>query len=349
MRTIRVFLMALAAFGHVCAFAAKPYAAAEPDPTMCTADRAEYPTQLGISLDLDYRIKTYGRSGIRNFKQPGSNAPLFINGNDALVVLIHGFMASPQEMLPLARAIHERLGSSVYLPLIRGFGSGAEIAQSYRLGDWRAAVGDSITWGRRCFARVFVVGYSVGGGLVARHVLESDHHGVSGQILLSPFFKGAAWQQTWAGAVASKGFLGMLTTVFRVKKIALGTIDRVSGGNYHDLAALLQDPDTYDQLFALRAGMNMLDLTRELKSIPNDVTASIPTSIAVSEADQTISHRYALKFANRHFPNIRGTLLLDRNLGIPHQIVVPHDDRNAAFSRVSDWVVQELTSMMEPQ
>jgi alpha-beta hydrolase superfamily lysophospholipase len=347
MRTVRALLIVLAALGQPCAFAAEPYAAPRHDPTQCAPDRAEYPAQTGASLELEYRIRTFGRSGIRNFTQPGSNAPIFIGGDDTLVVLIHGFMASPQEMLPLGKAIHASLGTSVYMPLIRGFGSGAEIARSYRLEDWRAGIADSIAWGEHCYTRVFLVGYSVGGGLVAGHVLESEPHGVSGQVLLSPFFKGAPWQQTWAGATASKGFLGILTTLFRVKKISLSTIDRVSRGNYHDLTSLLQDPDTYDQSFALRAGMNMLDLTRLLKSVPNRMTVDIPTSVAISESDQTISHRYALKFVNRHFPNLGGTLVLERNEQIPHQIVVPDDDLNPAFGRVSDWVVQQLKTMME--
>jgi esterase/lipase len=347
MRTNRVLLLALAALGQPCAFGAEPYAAERPDPTRCASDRSEYSKQMGTSLDLEYRIETFGQRGIRNFAEPDSNAPLFIDGNDTLVVLLHGFMASPPEMLPLGQSIHESLGLSVYIPLIPGFGSGVEIAQLYRLEDWRAAIADSITWAEHCFARVLIVGYSVGGGLAAQHLLEAKQHGISGQVLLSPFFKGAPWQQTWAGAVAAKGFLRLLRTLFRVRKLELTSIDRASRGKYRDLEVLMENPETYDQAFSLRAGMNMLDLTRALKSLPNRMTTNIPTAVAVSDSDQTISSRYALKFAERHFPNLSSTLVLDRDQQIPHQIVVPHEELNPAYGRVSEWVVQQLQTMLE--
>ena len=138
----------------------------------------------------------------------------------------------------------------------------------------------------------------------------------------------------------------MLRTLFRVKKLELTSIDRLSRGNYDDLKLLMRDPDTYDQAFALRAGMNMLELTQALKAVPNRVTVNVPTAVAISDADQTISRRYALKFASRHFTNLRNTLVLDRDEGIPHQIVASNDELNPAFGRVSEWVVQQLSAMM---
>jgi alpha-beta hydrolase superfamily lysophospholipase len=331
------------------AIGANPYAAARPNPEDCGVARSDYPSRMGKALDLEYRIKTFGTWGIRGFEGPASNAPIFIEGNENLVVLYHGFMASPPEMLPLGRQIHEALGASVYIPLIPGFGANVEVSQLYRFSDWEQAVEESLRWARHCFSRVYVVGYSVGGGLIAHHVLAPDHGTVDGQVLLSPFFKGAAWQQTWAGAVATKGFLAILKSLFRFKMISLEKIASITRGKYRDLRILLQDPAIYDQSFALQAGMNISDLTRALKSIPNRRTSDVPTAVAISASDQTISRKYALKFSERHFSDLRSTLVLAEEEQIPHEIVVPHDELNPAFGRIAEWVVAQLLTMTEPR
>lgn len=342
-------LLALTVCAAPHASGASAYAASRPGHDLCGVARSDYPARMGEALDLEYRIKTFGMWGIRNFAGPASNAPVYIEGNEDLVVLYHGFMASPPEMEPLGRRINEALGASVYIPLIPGFGANVEVSQLYRFPDWVQAVEESLRWGRSCFNRVYVVGYSVGGGLIAHHVLTPDHETVDGQVLLSPYFKGAPWQQTWAGAVAAKSFLAILKSIFRFKEISLDRINRVTRGNYRDLDILLDDPATYDQSFALRARMNMSDLTRALKAVPNRRTSDIPTAVAFSAADQTISRKYALKFSGRHFSDLRGTLVLAEDEQIPHEIVTPHATLNPAFGKVADWVVTQLRSMSEPR
>jgi esterase/lipase len=344
---IGVMVLALAICGPPRAFGAIPYTPPDSDNGDCGMTRSEYPARMGEILNLEYQIKTFGMSGIRDFEGPESNAPIFIEGTEDLVVLFHGFMASPPEMLPLGRMINEALGTSIYIPLIPGFGANVEVSQLYQFQDWVKATQDSLQWGDHCFDRVYVIGYSVGGGLMAHHVLESGQNFIDGQVLLSPFFKGAPWQQTWTGAVAASGFLGILKTIFRFKKISLDRVERISRGKYRDLKILLDDPAIYDQSFSLRAGMNMLSLTRALKSIPNHLQSDVPTSVAMSASDQTISWKYALKFSERHFLDLRSTLVLAKEKNIPHEIVVPHEELNPAFGEVADWVLEQLKLMME--
>jgi len=351
MSFLKIGVMALAL--TVCepprSFGANPCAASRPNPESCGVTRSDYSARMGEALDLEYRFKTFGIWGIRGFEGPDSNAPIFIEGNGDLVVLYHGFMASPPEMVPLGRLINEALGVSIYIPLIPGFGANVEVSQLYRFPDWVNAVEESLQWARHCFNKVYVVGYSVGGGLIAHHVLAPDRQTVDGQVLLSPFFKGAPWQQTWAGAVATKGLLAVLKSVFQFKKISLQRIARITRGNYRDLKILLEDPAIYDQFFAMRAGMNISDLTRALKSIPNRMTSDVPTAVAISASDQTISRKYALKFSERHFSDLRSTLVLAEEEQISHQIVVPHAELNPAFGKVADWVVGQLQLMSEPK
>lgn len=342
-----ILALALAATSLNPAHSAVPYTASRPDPEFCGTAPADYARRMGEALNLEYRIKTFGRWGIRGYGEPGSNAPVYLHGNTDLVVLLHGFMASPPEMLPLGKVIHESVGASVYIPLIPGFGGNAELSQLYRFSDWREALENDIRWGRHCFDRVYIVGYSVGGGLSAHHALADDVLAIDGQVLLSPFFKGAAWQQTWAGATAAKGFLAVLKSVFRLKKVSLSRVDRISRGKYRDLDVIRDDPETYDQAFSLRAGMNILNLTRELKSIRNKVRSDVPTSVAVSASDQTISWKYALKFSKRHFAELQDTLVLAKGEKAPHEIVVPDESLNKAFDTVAEWVPEQLLLMME--
>ena len=95
-----VLVLALALVDLNPAHGAVPYAASRPDPELCGPAPTDYARQMGEALNLEYQIKTFGRCGVRGFGEPDSNAPVFIKGSADLIVLLHGFMASPPEMLP---------------------------------------------------------------------------------------------------------------------------------------------------------------------------------------------------------------------------------------------------------
>ena len=136
-------------------------------------------------------------------------------------------------------------------------------------------------------------------------------------MLLSPFLKGARWQQTWVGAGNARRFLSILQHLFGLDQVRLATVDKMSRGRYRDLALLLEDPDTYDQAFSLQAGRNILGLTRELKAVPEAARSSTPTAIALSESDQTINWRFALRFLEQRMTEPEGLLRLEKSARAP--------------------------------
>lgn len=277
-------------------------------------------------LHRRYLYETNGRQGLRGYGSPDSAGSIVLTGSDDVVVLWHGFMASPPEMRPLGEAIHRSLGATVYIPLLPGFGGGARVADTFGLEDWRASVRNAIERARACHSRLALVGYSIGGGLLADYLLTDGADGSSAiraLVLLSPYVETAPWMMPALGTSPRRGLLRLLRSGLRLRRVRLETVDGLAGGRYRDLHPLLADPKVYDQRFSLRAGINMLDLSARLAGLPEGARSDLPTLLAVSEADRTVSWRAAEAFAGERFTDLEMTIRYEKSAAVPHEIVVP--------------------------
>ena len=89
-------------------------------------------------------------------------APLFWRGGPTGCLIIHGFMASPNEVGWLGTHLAEA-GHTVYVPRLPGHGTDPSHMKRVRWQDWYAAVRDSWHLLRQQCERVVVIGHSMGG------------------------------------------------------------------------------------------------------------------------------------------------------------------------------------------
>jgi carboxylesterase len=95
--------------------------------------------------------------------------PFFLDGSqDAALLFIHGFTASPSELYPTVRLIHELCGCTLSVPLLPGHGSTPRFLNQTDWEQWYAAVEKELSFLMERYQRVFVGGLSMG-ALLALH------------------------------------------------------------------------------------------------------------------------------------------------------------------------------------
>ncbi len=80
------------------------------------------------------------------------------------VLLIHGYMAAPEEMRPFAEHLHAR-GFTVYVPRIKGHGTAPEDLAETSYDQWIESVEEGYVILRHTCDRLFMGGFSTGAGL----------------------------------------------------------------------------------------------------------------------------------------------------------------------------------------
>ncbi|MEN6389651.1 MAG: alpha/beta fold hydrolase [Syntrophomonas sp.] len=91
--------------------------------------------------------------------------PFYIEGKHAALLFIHGFTASPSEVLPTARLIAETGGVAVRGILLPGHGVSPEELNRFGWEDWFKAVKEACLSLQHDFPSVYVAGLSMGGML----------------------------------------------------------------------------------------------------------------------------------------------------------------------------------------
>lgn len=91
--------------------------------------------------------------------------PFYIEGKTCALLFIHGFTASPSEVLPTARLTAERGGVAVQGILLPGHGLSPFELNRFGWQDWFGAVEDACCSLQRDFESVYAVGLSMGGML----------------------------------------------------------------------------------------------------------------------------------------------------------------------------------------
>jgi esterase/lipase/1-acyl-sn-glycerol-3-phosphate acyltransferase len=106
--------------------------------------------------------------------------PYFLNGRRGTVgvMLCHGYLASPEQVRPLAEHLHAR-GCSVYAVRLPGHGTAPEQLASVRWQDWLESAGRGLALVRQHSSKVVVGGFSLGGSL-ALLLAARYREGISG-------------------------------------------------------------------------------------------------------------------------------------------------------------------------
>ena len=103
--------------------------------------------------------------------------------SDTALLFIHGFTASPSEILPTAKLIHQNNRHTISGILLPGHGSSARYLQDTTWQDWYAAVQKELLFLLEKFARVFIAGLSLG-ALLALHAAR-EFRAIKGVIVIN--------------------------------------------------------------------------------------------------------------------------------------------------------------------
>ncbi len=114
--------------------------------------------------------------------------PFFLPGSSELALLfLHGFTASPSEIYPVARLIHEQSNCTVSAILLPGHGSSPELLNNCSWLDWYGAVKTELDHLLARYTRVFVGGLSMGALLALNAGLKLE--GLQGVVAINaPIF-----------------------------------------------------------------------------------------------------------------------------------------------------------------
>lgn len=99
--------------------------------------------------------------------------PFFLAGKkDTALLFLHGFTASPSEVLPTAQILHEERGFTVSGILLPGHGSHPRFLSQTTWQDWYKAVEEEVLYLAGNYENVYIAGLSMG-GLLSLHAAFS--------------------------------------------------------------------------------------------------------------------------------------------------------------------------------
>ena len=122
-----------------------------------------FPYLNEISQDkIPYPTITIGDTNISKDIEINSYAsPIFFEGNEKAVLIIHGYLASPQEVQELAYYLNEN-GYTVFAPLMSGHGSDYKNLENVSWEDWKEESEYYYELLEDNYEEVHVVGFSLG-------------------------------------------------------------------------------------------------------------------------------------------------------------------------------------------
>lgn len=250
----------------------------------------------------------------------------FLQGTNRenVVILIHGFIASPFEVRELAESLNKN-GYSVYMPLLYGFGADGGIANKGKLSIWRQQIKKAVNALSNCFPKITLGGMSLGAALATDYYLTTKDKRISSLVLLSPYYD--------ISQSIAKTLVGPLSSV--KESLDLSTLFTISRSD--DLVEILKNKKHYSNIMPFLTLQELFKLSNELKARTTVIKFKLPVFVAYSEFDTTIDLSEANLLPKRHFSNVTN-FVLAKNLKVPHQIIYQSsnpkfDDMNKKIRR----------------
>jgi carboxylesterase len=94
--------------------------------------------------------------------------PIYLEGGDTGILLLHGFTSTPYEFEPLSRFLHGH-GYTVHAPLLAGHGTSVEDMERTTYADWVQSALEGYQKLQRNCRKLYVGGLSMGGA-IALHI-----------------------------------------------------------------------------------------------------------------------------------------------------------------------------------
>lgn len=260
----------------------------------------------------------------KNYATKGKHVPfgsdsVFLKGirRDEISVLIHGFMATPYEMLEAGKRLNKFYGTDVYIPLLKGFGGTAEQANKVTKDEWTRQIKDVVETLGKCYKRINISGMSLGGALATNYVLN-DYLPKEKQLgfkikslsLFSPYYD----VSLYAGKVLMK-VVGNVTD-----KVSISALSTVTQSD--DLNCVVNNEQFYNTEMPIKTLPQLFALGESLQNKVSPVKSTIPVQVFITEHDETIDIDLASSLPRTHFQKVE-VVKYDKEKRIPHQITMP--------------------------
>ncbi len=215
-------------------------------------------------------------------KEKWIGEPLFLKHDHELagVLLIHGYMAAPEEMKPLARFLYSR-GFSVYVPRLKGHGTAPEDLAGTTYDQWIESVEEAYVILRNSCEKLIVGGFSTGAGLALD--LSTRVDGIHALFAVSPPMR---LQDMGSWFIPAINTWNVMIKKFKLASIAKEYVDNHPenpGINY------VRNPI---------AGVHQLEKLMEQLE-PKLKTISVPTVVIQSRKDPVVNPAGTLNLFNK--------------------------------------------------
>ncbi len=252
-----------------------------------------------------------------------SNKPrIFYGNNNKAIILLHGFIASPFEVISLAEVLNNE-GYTVFLPLIYGFGGSTEKANSVNMSDWKKTLSDSIDFLKSCYNDFTIIGFSLGGAIVSNFILNElpqnreylNDISIKSIVLVAPYYK---------AKFILANFINKIFNIF-TDSISIKILYFLS--RTPDLIILLANSEFYNKDMPLKAVSEISKFGKQLDDIDLSNKSEIPTLLITSGDDRTVHNEKSKRFVINHFVNNK-IIHYVKSKRIRHQILVREANRD---------------------
>jgi alpha-beta hydrolase superfamily lysophospholipase len=306
--------------------------AAPQNPATVQQAACEKTTQTRFSEIQAKQVLWYQNHGLAVPTAP-RQAQLHFGTNGRAVVVVHGFVSSPEFMSDISAALVEQ-GFTVIEPLLLGFGSDPHAANAAKVADWKESVTDAVELAKLCHTDVSVLGHSLGSALLTDEIYSGQITGISHAVLLAPFYKSySTWPTLLSSVLAS-----------RVEVLDMNTFRSLTGGldPYVYLPVDHPQPGEAEPYLPLPATNEALSLQSDF-ALPATHKIKIPVLVAVSEADGVVDSAYALEYAKSHF-EVPTLLIYEKAKNIVHSF--QRRVYNPQFDELMHRVVTHLNTAL---
>ena len=243
---------------------------------------------------------------------------------EELVVLMHGFLANPNEMKSIADSLNQQ-GYPIYSALIPGYGATATVANQFKNEDWIKWNEIEIARAEKCFSKIHLIGFSTGATIFHDYLTKhNDDSKIASLTLISAFFK-----THFMFDMSLK-----LVKASKAKKMKMGSL--LKKLPVSDVQVIVDNPDTYLQEVPLISMREVVELGKlNLKRKVVEKSLHVPTLAIISGEDMIADPDSIEKVVSHNFQNLKMQSYDDPG-HIPHQLMLKD------ISRVSDEVHNQI-------
>lgn len=255
-------------------------------------------------------------------------------GDRGLVILVHGFPGTPNEMRSLAQELN-RAGWAVRVPLLPGFGVQISSLFRQRTAGWVRFLSREVSSARATGKPVVLCGFSMGGALAISAALASQPDRL---VLIAPFWfnetlplRAAVWLVRLVLPVSLRPF----------RLVPFPTLHLQSAAGQVAPEVNLAHPEVQQAIRPLQVPLLFLEQFRQMgKNVRQQARSlQMPTLILQGERDPITRPELSRKLASMIGPNARYS-----QVNGEHHVVLP---TSPAFGQVVQEILHFLDDIPE--